>query len=99
DMPIYADIGNGGTVEVTPVYLCGAQAVAVAYARRWKTVTEEFDYGDKHGVAVDGIYGVRKIIFGSGAGDTDDTKDNGIVTGFFATTAAASVNAATSAEN
>lgn len=99
DMPIYADIGNGGTAEVTPVYLCGAQAVAIAYARRWKTVTQEFDYDDKVGVAIDGIYGVRKIIFGSGAGDTDDTKDNGVVTGFFATTAAATVSAAISAEN
>ena len=99
DIPVYADIGNGGTAEVTPVYLCGAQAVAIAYAKRWKTETEEFDYGDKVGVAIDGIYGVRKIIFGSGAGDTDDTKDNGVVTGFFATTAAATVNAATSAEN
>lgn len=99
DMPVYADIGNGGTVEVTPVYLCGAQAVAIAYAKRWRTETETFDYGDKVGVAVDGIYGVRKIIFGSGTADTDDLKDNGVVTGFFATTAAANIDAATSAEN
>ena len=86
DMPIYANIGDSGTAEVTPVYLCGAQALAIAWARRWKTVTEEFDYGDKYGVAIDGIYGVRKIIFGSGTGDTDDLKDHGVVTGFFATT-------------
>lgn len=89
NMPIWANIGNGGTVEVTPVYLCGAQALAIAWARRWKTVTEEFDYGDKFGVAIDGIYGVRKLIFGTGTGDTDDTKDNGVVSGFFATTGAA----------
>jgi len=89
NLPIYANLGNGGTTEVTPVYLCGAQAVAVAYAKRWKTVTEVFDYGDKYGVAVDGIYGVRKIIFGSGTADTDDLKDNGVVTGFFATTGTA----------
>lgn len=89
NMPIWANIGASGTTEVTPVYLCGAQALAVAWARRWKTVTEEFDYGDKYGVAVDGIYGVRKLIFGTGTGDTDDTKDNGVVSGFFATTGAA----------
>ncbi|UXO93927.1 major capsid protein [Pseudanabaena phage Pan3] len=99
NIPIYENLGAGGTAEVTPVYLCGAQALAVAYAKRWKTVTEEFDYGDKYGVAVDGIYGVRKIIFGSGSGDTDDLKDHGVVTGFFATTGAATVAAAAAAEN
>lgn len=92
NMPIYPNIGASGTTEVTPVYLCGAQALAIAWARRWKTVTEEFDYGDKYGVAIDGIYGVRKIIFGSGTGDTDDLKDNGVVTGFFATTGLATTN-------
>ena len=99
NIPIYENLGTGGTPEVTPVYLCGAQALAVAYAKRWKTVTEEFDYGDKYGVAIDGIYGVRKIMFGTGSGDTDDTKDHGVVTGYFATTGAATVAAATAAEN
>ncbi len=99
NIPIYENLGNGGTAEVTPVYLCGAQALAVAYAKRWRTVTEEFDYGDKYGVAIDGIYGVRKIIFGSGAGDTDDLKDHGVVTGFFATTGTATVAAAAAAED
>lgn len=92
NMPIYANIGASGTTEVTPVYLCGAQALAHAWARRWKTVTEEFDYGDKYGVAIDGIDGIRKIIFGTGTGDTDDLKDNGVVTGFFATTGTATTN-------
>lgn len=99
NLPVYENLGDGGTAEVTPVYLCGGQALAIAWARRWKTVTETFDYGDKDGVAIDGIYGVRKIIFGTGAGDTDDTKDNGVVTGFFATTGAATVAAAAAAED
>ncbi len=94
NIPIYANIGASGTTEVTPVYLCGAQALAIAYAKRWKTVEEVFDYGDKHGVAVDGIYGVRKILFGTGSGDTDDLKDHGVVTGFFATTGTATVASA-----
>jgi N4-gp56 family major capsid protein len=88
NLPIYTNLGASATTEVTPVYLCGAQALAIAYAKRWKTVTEEFDYGDKYGVAVDGIYGVRKIIMGSGASDTADLKDHGVVTGYFATTGA-----------
>lgn len=88
NLPIYLNLGASGTAEVTPVYLCGAQALAIAYAKRWKTVTEEFDYGDKHGVAVDGIYGVRKILFGTGSSDVADLKDHGVVTGYFATTGA-----------
>lgn len=92
NIPIYPNIGTSATNEVTPVYLCGAQALAIAYARHWRTVEEEFDYGDKHGVEVDAIYGVRKLIFGSGIGDTDDLKDNGVVTGFFATTGAGTTN-------
>lgn len=98
NLPIYPNIGNGGTVEVTPVYLLGAQALAIAYAKRFKSVTEEFDYGDKYGVAVDGIYGVRKIIFGTGTGDTDDLKDFGVVTGYFATTGAATASISSAAE-
>jgi N4-gp56 family major capsid protein len=89
NIPIYANIGSGGTAEVTPVYLCGAQALAAVYAKRWKTVTEEFDYGDKYGVAVEAIYGVRKLIFGTTTADTANPKDNGVVTGFFATTGSA----------
>jgi N4-gp56 family major capsid protein len=89
NIPIYANIGDGGTAEVTPVYLMGAQALAHAWCKRWKTATEQFDYGDKHGVAVEAIQGIRKIVFGTGSGDTDDLKDNGVATGFFATTGTA----------
>lgn len=88
NIPIYTNLGASATTEVTPVYLCGAQALAIAYAKRWKTVTEEFDYGDKYGVAVDGIMGVKKILFGTGSSDTADLKDHGVVTGYFATTGA-----------
>ena len=89
NMPIWANIGAAATTEVTPVTLCGAQALAIAYAKRWRTKTDTFDYGDKYGVAVDGIYGVSKIRFGTGTADTDDYKDHGVVTGYFATTGTA----------
>lgn len=88
NIPIYTNLGALATTEVTPVYLCGAQALGVAYARRFKSVVEEFDYGDKHGIAIDGIYGVNKLRFGAGSGDTDNSKDHGVVTGYFATTGA-----------
>ena len=81
---------NLGTVgassaKVVGSYLCGAQAVGTAYARRWRTKQEDFDYGDKHGVEISSIYGIEKMKFGSGSGDTDDLKDHGVVSGFFAT--------------
>lgn len=82
DLPIYSGVGNGGN-NVSPVYLLGAQALALAVCRRVKTVTKEFDYGDKYGVAIDQIDGIRKMIFGSGTGDTDDLKDHGVLTGYF----------------
>tara|TARA_R110000772_G_scaffold89304_1_gene185093 strand:+ start:8117 stop:9220 length:1104 start_codon:yes stop_codon:yes gene_type:complete len=94
DAPIYANIGDSGTTEVTPVYLCGAQAVGFALGRRWRTKTKSFDYGDKQGVEVSQIYGVSKMTFGTGTTDTDDLKDHGVVTGYFATTGAATVASA-----
>lgn len=94
DIPIYPNIGDSATAEVTPVYLCGAQALGIAWGRRWASKTKEFDYGDKYGVAIDGIYGVSKLRFGTGVSDTDDPKDHGVVTGFFATTGAATVASA-----
>ncbi|MGB1548394.1 MAG: N4-gp56 family major capsid protein [Alphaproteobacteria bacterium] len=86
DIATLSGVG-AGSIDVQPVYLCGAQAIAHAWAKRWRTVTEVFDYGDKHGVAVEAIYEVDKMTFGSGSGDTDDLKDHGIVTGFFAAVA------------
>ena len=83
--------GIGATnAVVTANFLCGAQAMGLAYGRRWKSTTEDFDYGDKKGVEISAIYGVNKMQFGSDAigVDRDDTKkkkDHGIVSGFFAT--------------
>ncbi len=76
--------GASGTTTVVPVYLCGAQAIGVAYASRWRSREQEFDYGDKKGVAIDSIYGIEKMKFGSGSADTDDLKDHGVLTGYFA---------------
>ncbi len=84
DIPVYADVGAGGTVDVGPVYLCGAQAVGYGVAERWKSAEETFDYGRKKGCAIMEMGGFEKMIFGTGSGDTDDTKDHGVVTGYFA---------------
>lgn len=87
DMPLYSGVG-ASSIDVAPVYLLGAQAIGYAIARRWKTVTKEFDYGDKYGTALDAIDGFAKLRFGTASDtDTGTTKDNGVVTGFFASVA------------
>jgi N4-gp56 family major capsid protein len=87
DIAVVASAGAGG-ITVGPVYLCGAQAIGAAYAKRWHSITKTFDYGDKYGVAIESIMGVKKIEFGtSSTTDTGDLKDNGIVTGWFAAVA------------
>lgn len=76
--------GLGDTSTVVPAFLCGAQAVGAAYAKRWTSKEQTFDYGDKRGVAIEAIYGIDKIRFGTGSGDRTTPKDHGVVTGFFA---------------
>ncbi len=78
---------SNGTIAVAPCYLCGAQAIGYAMAKRPNTVQETFDYGDKHGCAVRQIDGIEKMVFGTGASDTADLKDHGVFTGFFAAVA------------
>jgi N4-gp56 family major capsid protein len=94
NIPIYTNLGDSATTEVTPVFLLGAQALVQAFAKRWTTKEEIFDYGDKHGVAVESIMGIRKTLFGTGASDTADLKDHGVVTGYFATTGSGTVSGA-----
>jgi N4-gp56 family major capsid protein len=72
------------SVDVGENYLCGGQALGYALAQRWNTRTQDMDYETKHGIAVQQIYEVAKISFGTGATDTTTPKDNGMVTGFFA---------------
>ncbi len=86
DIAVLSGVG-AGSIDVAPVYLCGAQAVGYGIASRWQTRTETFDYGDKHGVAVREFGNFGKMVFGSGSADTDDLKDHGMVTGFFASVA------------
>jgi N4-gp56 family major capsid protein len=67
---------GASSARVDPIYLCGAQALGVAWAQRTKTRTEERDYGFVHGVAVHEMRKVEKCVFNS--------KDHGMVTGFVA---------------
>lgn len=86
------DIGSLGAVGassavVRPVYLCGAQALGMAWSMRPKTVEERFDYKSVTGIAIKQWYEIDKMRFGTGTTDTADLKDHGVVTGYFAAAA------------
>lgn len=78
---------GASTIDVEPVYLCGAQALVYGIGKRWATKTKTFDYGDKYGVAIEEICGIHKTSYGSGSSDTDDLTQHGVVTGFCAAVA------------
>lgn len=86
DIEVLSGVG-AASIDVAPVYLCGAQAIGYGIAAKWQTKTQSTDYEDKMGVAVRELGNFDKLLFGSGSGDTDDLKDHGIVTGFFASVA------------
>lgn len=86
DIPSLGAVGASSAV-VRPVYLLGAQALGMAWAMRPQTVDEEFDYKRKVGMAIKQWYKVEKLRFGTGATDSDNYKDHGIVTGYFAAAA------------
>lgn len=80
----YGTVG-ASSARVVGAFLVGAQAIGAAYAKRWTSTQKDFDYGVKHGVQIQAIYGIEKMQFGSGTGDRDDLKDHGVVSGYFAT--------------
>jgi N4-gp56 family major capsid protein len=83
EIPEIADTGAVGASSalVAPVYLCGAQALGIAWAQTTKTtVRKEDDYGFQHGVGFMEMRGVNKLLW-----DQDGTPiDWGVVTGFVA---------------
>lgn len=86
DIGVLSSVGNGG-IDVAPCYMCGAQAIGMAWGMRPKTIGDKFDYDREYGVSIQQYYKIEKLIFGSGAADRDDTKDHGVLTGFFAAVA------------
>lgn len=81
---ILADQGSGGTVDVGFGFLCGAQALGVAWARRMRSTTDVRDYGFRHGVGVMEIRGIEKLMFGEGVNDRDDLVQHGVFCHFTA---------------
>ena len=82
-----AAVASLGTA-IEPVYLCGAQAVGMAWAQRTKSTTDVDDYEFLHGVGVQEIRRIEKLRFGTADGaDTTTPKDHGIATAFVAAAA------------
>jgi hypothetical protein len=54
---------SNGTIDCAPAYLCGAQAVGHVIGQRWKSKTEERDYGFVKGMAIQGFFGTEKLFF------------------------------------
>lgn len=89
EIPEIGNFNNTATtpVPVTPIYLCGAQALAVVWAMTTKTtLRKEDDYGFQYGVGFMELRGIEKILWGQG---TTAAKDWGVVTGYVSAPAAA----------
>ena len=87
ELPINTGAGATGS-DVGACYLCGAQAIGIAWAQRTKVITNTRDYQFMHGVGVEEIRGVQKLRFGVDP-TTDTTKpvDNGMMTVWVSTPA------------
>jgi hypothetical protein len=73
---------GAGSINVGPVFLCGAQAVCVGWGQQPAfTQKKEDDYGFFSGIGIEEMIGVNKIMRKHGVAGT--YIDNGIVTGFF----------------
>lgn len=87
DMDTLSSVG-ASSIDVGGVFLCGAQAMGLGIAKRWKTTEKkEDDYQNEQGVGIRAIDGLEKLRFGTGASDTTTPKDHGVVTGYFAAVA------------
>lgn len=74
EMPNGTDAGL--SADQGPAYLCGAQALGLAWGQRPRaTDRKEDDYGFKYGKGTESLWAVEKLIY--------NDLDHGVVTGFF----------------
>lgn len=80
EIPVVTGAGAGGTVDVAPVFFCGAQAMVLAWGQEPKTTKKtETDYGFSTGIGIEECRGIEKAVFNS--------KDHGMLTGWFSAVA------------
>lgn len=90
EIPEIGVITGAGTagIDVAAGYLCGAQAIGVAWSQRMKSTTNTRDYGFMHGVGIQEMRGIDKLRFGKDATtDTSTPVDAGVFTIFAASVA------------
>lgn len=64
EIPIFQDVGDGGTVDVAPNFLCGAQSVGIAWGQTPTIRTDMTkDYSFRPGVAIEELLRVQKLFF------------------------------------
>ena len=72
---------GGSTIDCGASYLCGAQALGIAWAQRAKSTTNTRDYTFMHGVGIQEIRGVAKLAYGvDPTTDTTAPVDAGVYT-------------------
>lgn len=87
EMPQIAGAGAGG-IDVAAGYMCGAQALGVAWGMRSTPIRNVRDYGHTTGVGVKEMRGIDKLRFGRDpADDTGTPIDQGMLTLFNASVA------------
>lgn len=84
EIPATGNVGTG-SARVEPVYLCGAQALGVAWGQMPTTIRDDFDYKHEIGIGTQEVRGIEKMRFATGAASA--IKDHGMVTGFVAAAA------------
>lgn len=77
EIPEIASVGTVGasSAAVSPAYLCGAQAIGVAWGQEPRSTTDVRDYGFYRGVGIEEARGVEKMVFNG--------VQHGVVTGYF----------------
>lgn len=77
EIPEIASLGGVGATSaaVSPAYMCGAQAIGVAWGQEPKSTTDTRDYGFRRGVGVEFADGVDKLVYNG--------VQHGVVTGYF----------------
>jgi Protein of unknown function (DUF4043) len=77
-------LAGAASARVEPVFLCGQQAVAIAYGQMAKpTFRSEDDYGFIKGVGIEAAFGIAKMFKKHPKAGTA-LKQWGVVTGYFA---------------
>ena len=80
EIPVLESVG-AASIDVAPVFLCGCQAVSVAWGNMPEfRAKKEDDYGQFTGIGLSEMCGANKVMRKDGV--TSTQYDNGIVTGF-----------------